>query len=354
MLARSPAGSDLAAGSGPSGGNIQRDKTADVFTAQEQTKYRAQITAGRTATKDISTKFSAVMDTGAKFISAFREKSSWVNGAYSLGYGHHATLVKTIGADDATRQVIANLVVALGLNLATEGMADVLEGAKLISQAVGFWGDQLGNTVAGAVLAPDVPIAKVDPGADPAFKELMGLRRLDELNAVFLPLATNGGRNLLAVMAEAGDLSDALSATEADPKKIAKDDFLRRLTALQKLFDLVPQSVPAIDKQAASYATLWATFYASPWPDDRRSEQDIWITWLSTQVTSTESWSASAFGSSVENYKLTDHLADIGVSGAQQAGGRLGVAAKPDWKLKQAAAAQTADIAKYWAKVFLQ
>ena len=179
----------------------------------------------------------------------------------------------------------------------------------------------------------------------------MGLRTLDQLHEVILPLATTGSRNLLSVMTEAGDLTEAL---DADKPAIAKADFATRMAKLQKSFDLLPQSTPTFDKAMATFADLWATFYKSPWPDDRRSEQDIWIAWLSTQVTSNESWSAAAFGSTAENYKLTDHLADIGVSGKETAGGRLGVSAKPDWKLKAAAQAQVPEVAKYWASVFLQ
>ena len=71
--------------------------------------------------------------TSSSRLSATRR--SWVNGSYGLGYQHHSTLVKTLAADDATRQVIANLVVSLGLNLLTGGIGELLEGAKVLSNS---------------------------------------------------------------------------------------------------------------------------------------------------------------------------------------------------------------------------
>lgn len=328
---------------------VQR-KDPSVFTAQEVTQYRAQLTAGRQSTVDMSNKFNTFLKTAGDFITGFRQKTTWVNGAYSLAYDHHTTLVKVLAADDANRAVIANLVVGLGLNLATGGLAEVLEEAEMIGHAAAFWGDQISNTAVGVVGAPNIPVAAVSAETNPAFKELMGLQKLDELNRAVLPVAIDGSRNLLTMMAEVGDLSDALNASTNDPKAMGKDDFTRRFSVLQRNFQLVPQIVPTLDKVAASFVQLWATFFKSPWPDDRRSEQDIWIVWITSQVTSPESWSAAAWGSTLENYKLTNHLQDIGVYD------RLGIVKSrtADWQLKAAANRQLADIAKYWASAFLQ
>ena len=188
---------------------VQRAPSQQEFSPEETNQLRAQITTGRNSAKAFSDKFQGFLDNTAKFIDAYRGKTTWVNGAYELAYGHHTTLVGQLGANALGDQDIVNLAVGLALNVLTGGAAEILESMEVIGHAAAFIGDQLVNTVVGVALAPNFPNPVSTATSAPAFKALQGFKKLDELNQHAFDLARDGSRQISAIVFEAGALSDA-------------------------------------------------------------------------------------------------------------------------------------------------
>ncbi len=187
---------------------VQRAPSEQEFSPEETTQLRTRITTGRNSAQAFNDKFQGFLDNTAKFISAYREKTKWVNGAYELAYGHHTTLVSQLGANALGDQDIVNLAVGLALNVLTGGVAEILEAMEVIGHAAAFIGDQLVNTVVGVAVAPNFPNPVSTATSAPAFKALQGFKKLDELNKDAFDLARDGSRQISAIAFEAAALSD--------------------------------------------------------------------------------------------------------------------------------------------------
>ena len=338
---------------------VQRAPDEPEFTPAEVTQYRGRINAGRSSAQDFTDKFNQFLDNAGRFITAYRGKASWVNGSYTLAYGHHTTLVGQLGASAAADQILANLAVGLALNVLTGGVAEILETMDVIGHAAAFWGDQLVNTVAGAVAAPNIPAPVTTATSAPAFKELKGLQKLDELNQHAFKLASDGSRAIVKVLLEAGKLQDALMAPAGDAGSIEKTQFVQRMDTLGTLFDQIPPATTQIVAGNAKFDTLWATFFQSPWPSDMKCEQDIWIVWMAEQKTydnpemPTHEGLLGAFDEMItpkllRKREFQDHMFAIGGDAADVASHNL------DTMIKFAAEGRKPKIATYWASVFME
>jgi hypothetical protein len=250
-----------------------------------------------------------------KFVGEYRGKATWMVGQYSRLHGDHAAVVAEMKAAALNTQLFANLAYGAGLSIALGYLGNAGVAAKLISEAVNFWGvGVVAGDVLGTFAAPSIPIPDVVAGQEPVFRQLGPLQKLDELNTTLAALAVNGNGALNGLIR---DLTHVLEPTahHVGPAPAPLGTLLERVSKIE--------AVGAAEAELRSQIqSLWEKFWtAPPPPTDLQTQQDIWIVWMANQDDPSDSTMYHPFRSPT----LIARLRALELVGDKSAGGALGV-----------------------------
>jgi hypothetical protein len=351
---------------------LRKRKRPDPKPVADLERLRV-LSAAATARRDLLASYlKTARDDLARFRARFRE----VNARNEAAYATYKATLKSMNASIDTEQFIINQVFSMVNNVTLGALGNALQEAKRISAAVNLYAGSAVNTAAGN-LTPQIPKAEISDEVNPALRRADGLQKLDDLNATVLGIAADGLVPVSEPMKLAEKLIAEVRVASARGKRELTDAEVRKGVAeLEGYQERGASFVTAVLAAHQQLDKLRGLFNRSPFPSERRCEQDIWITWMSHQD---PGWGFPRWTSVLGRPELHARLIavglatyDIGFTPGQPEsarGGRLGVATKgltdrplpngqviskdPAHWLKDASLNELPRVGQYWASVFL-
>jgi hypothetical protein len=323
--------------------------------------------------------------TGAKQdVANIREYFKWVNGVYERTFGHYSLVIRQAAARAESQQEWADAAFGFAIGVTVGVLAEASLGAKAADTAfeilveIGAEGVEnlIGVGASKAGLKPEVPRAKIAEELLPAFKQVVALQQLDDLNQTVLALAVPGTFVYTDPLVQATRLaSEAHIAHTGGARQMSDDEVRKGVEHLKKFAQASAAARQKLDAAKAKFEALRKAYTGKQAPSDQRCEQDIWIPWIAQQ----DADGSLIFGSVLTNKVIANHLVDIGMAARGVRGGRLNAdvensqmmalpmnadpdaeplpakmeSTKPSLQLKLGAAEQEASVRAFWKDVFL-
>jgi hypothetical protein len=314
---------------------------------------------------------STFLEDAKKDVENIRGYFDWVTGVYSRCHGHYELVLSQAGAQAETAQKWVDFIFGVATGIGIGVMSEVIIAAKATEMGVELLaeaGAEVVEGAVGAVVKPEIPKPVPLKESAPEFKQIMALQNLDKLNQAVLGMAVPGATVYQDPIVQCERLIAELRVIEAGGERRMTDDEVR-----DRYLKLMQFSLRSLDldrkvqEAKAKFEALRARYSGKQAPSDQRCEQDIWIPWLAKQNLNT------FFAPTLMNELIRHHLADIGLTGRDKPGGRLGVKVDPiegspfgeprageiqdhmkvAQDLKAAAAAAQGALPAYWNDVFL-
>jgi len=307
-------------------------------------------------------------------ISNIRGYFKWVNDVYERCYEHYDLVLKQAKKQADTQQAWMDFISGVITGLAIGVIFDAIPAlavAKGLLKAASEVGSGAVSGGIGAATKTDAPALAPPIELNPAFKKVVALQQLDQLNSEVLALAVPGTMVYTNPLLQIERLKAELRVSAAGGQRQLSDDEMQKMYADLVTFDGKSVQFDESLKQAElKFDALRAAYMGKQAPTDQRCEQDIWIPWIAKQNPGEAAfWSVGpVLGMTI----LQNHFVDIGLAAKGTRGGRLNAAVGGDVadaqydpeahtivtvdssaELVLGAKAEQAQLAPYWANVFL-
>ncbi len=329
-----------------------------------------------TRLKSRQTDFATFLSAARDDVNNIKNYFKWVTEVYDKTYGIYDLVIRQADAKAQTEQMVVDLLFGVAVGVTIGAISEVTLGAWAAKTVFELLAEVFAEGVEGGVgLAAglggvkDVARATVSVDLNPAFKQLMALQKLDELNTAVLGMSVPGAQVYGNPIVQSERLSAELRVAEAGGARRMSDSDIQQ--AYLKLMRFDVQSIQmenTIKTQQGKFDALRKAYMGKQAPSWLRTEQDIWITWIAEQDAG-----GSLISSSILESKLIDkHLVDLGLAMLGSRGGRLNAdtgvvnsaftpfdAPKVAYQLptalqlKSGAMAQKSAILDFWQDVFL-
>lgn len=301
-------------------------------------------------------------------ITNIRAYFKWLNDVYARCYQHYALVIAQAGAEAQTEQAWLDFAsgVAIGATVGLISEAAIAgRVAEKALESVTEVAAEFAEGGIGSFAKFDVPKPALSTDA-PALKQVATLAKLDELNAAVLPAAISGSLYLDPIV-QSERLTAELRVAEAGGARRMSDADVQEMRLKLMRFEVSSsQSDRVVTTAAAAFDALRKRYQGQQPPSDQRTEQDIWIPWITQQSGAPQ---LNLFITPVlSRTVLANHLVDIGLAGRGAPGGRLNAdisqsrRTKPDdilttkephQQLILGARAEAPAIPPFWAKLLL-
>lgn len=302
-------------------------------------------------------------------ITNIRAYFKWLNDVYARCYQHYALVIAQAGTEAQTEQAWLDFAsgVAIGATVGLISEAAIAgRAAEKAIESVTEVAAELAEGGIGSFAKFDVPKPALTSDSAPALKQVATLAKLDELNAAVLPAAI-GASLYLDPIVQSERLTAELRVAEAGGARRMSDADVQQMRLKLMRFEVSSsQSDRVVTTAVAAFDALRKRYTGRQPPSDQRTEQDIWIPWITQQSGAPQ---LNLFITPVlSRTVLANHLVDIGLAGRGAPGGRLNAdisqsrRTKPDdimttkephQQLILGARAEAPAIPPFWAKLLL-
>lgn len=302
-------------------------------------------------------------------ITNIRAYFKWLNDVFARCHQHYALVIAQAGAEAQTEQAWLDFASGVATGATVGLISEAVIAGRAAEKAIESVTEVAAEFVEGGIgsfAKFDVPKPALSADLAPALKQVATLAKLDELNAAVLNKAISGLLYLDPIV-QSERLTAELRVAEAGGARRMSDADVQEMHLRLMRFEVSSsQSDRVITTAVAAFDALRQRYMGLQPPSDERTEQDIWIPWITQQSGAPQ---LNVFITPVlSRTVLANHLVDIGLARRGAPGGRLNAdisqsrrrkpddvltTIEPHQQLIVGARAQAPSIPSLWAKLLL-